>query len=275
MKSIRLLLLSAFLLISGCDSSSDLGFDDTYVVEAFIFENEPVSNIRVTLAGSTTTDDPTETAVNNALVVLSRGSDSWTLESTNTDGFYHYGGSDLVVNQGDTFSLEIIVGGQTLTADTTVPLSPEGVSVSTDTITLPDFNADPFRLREVLRGTNANIIVTWDNSNQDYFFIAVRVPELSDPDYILPDFIRDRFAGFERITEPTVENFYEVPFRDFEVFGIHYVSVYRVNDEYAALYESREQDSRDLNEPPSNIRGGVGVFSGFSTVLTSFTIIKE
>ena len=34
--------------------------------------------------------------------------------------------------------------------------------------------------------------------------------------------------------------------------------MYRVNEEYAGLYENQTQDSRDLNEPPSNIEGGLG-----------------
>ena len=35
--------------------------------------------------------------------------------------------------------------------------------------------------------------------------------------------------------------------------GKHRVKVCRVNQEYADLYQSRNQDSRDLNEPLTNI----------------------
>ena len=31
-------------------------------------------------------------------------------------------------------------------------------------------------------------------------------------------------------------------------------------------FENRTQDSRDLNEPPSNIRNGLGVFSAFNSL---------
>ena len=53
--------------------------------------------------------------------------------------------------------------------------------------------------------------------------------------------------------------------------GEHRIRLYHVNQEYADLYEGRVQDSRDLNEPPSNIRGGLGVFSAFASSEGTFT----
>ena len=62
---------------------------------------------------------------------------------------------------------------------------------------------------------------------------------------------------------------------EYDFLPIHGVSgrirLYRVNQEYADLYEGRVQDSRDLNEPPSNIVGGLGVFSAFASSEEIFT----
>ena len=55
-------------------------------------------------------------------------------------------------------------------------------------------------------------------------------------------------------------------------FGNHRLKLYRINDEYADLYEGLNQDSRDLNEPPSNIHGALGVFSAFSADSTFFEV---
>ena len=52
--------------------------------------------------------------------------------------------------------------------------------------------------------------------------------------------------------------------------GNHRITVYKVNQEYVDLYESREQDTRDLNEPLTNINNGLGVFSAFNQ--TSVTL---
>ena len=50
------------------------------------------------------------------------------------------------------------------------------------------------------------------------------------------------------------------------------MKLYRVNEEYADLYEGLNQDSRDLNEPPSNVRGALGVFSAFSADSAFFEV---
>jgi hypothetical protein len=56
-------------------------------------------------------------------------------------------------------------------------------------------------------------------------------------------------------------------------YGLHQVRVYHVNTEYAALYESRQQDTRDLNEPATNIRNGLGVFSAFGSRTVLFRAV--
>ena len=72
-----------------------------------------------------------------------------------------------------------------------------------------------------------------------------------------------RCDNFRRVIEPTKDDFHFINMMDLRDLGRHVVWVYRVNEEYAQLYENRTQDSRDLNEPPSNIVGGLGVFSAF------------
>ncbi len=53
------------------------------------------------------------------------------------------------------------------------------------------------------------------------------------------------------------------------------VKVYQINQEYADLYENREQDSRGLNEPPSNIKNALGVFSAFNSQEAFFEVVKD
>ncbi|MDB4063024.1 hypothetical protein N9541_03055 [Flavobacteriaceae bacterium] len=45
--------------------------------------------------------------------------------------------------------------------------------------------------------------------------------------------------------------------------------------EYALLYETSTQDSRDLNEPYTNINNGLGIFSGFASQEVYFEVIKQ
>jgi hypothetical protein len=77
------------------------------------------------------------------------------------------------------------------------------------------------------------------------------------------------------ISSPTNLNEYSISRMDVRYYGTYEVKVYRVNQEYADLYGSRQQDSRDLNEPLSNIENGLGIFSAFNSVAVCFKAVKE
>jgi hypothetical protein len=48
-----------------------------------------------------------------------------------------------------------------------------------------------------------------------------------------------------------------------------------VNQEYADLYENRQQDSRNLTEPLSNVNNGLGIFTAFSYDVAYFEVVKN
>jgi hypothetical protein len=61
----------------------------------------------------------------------------------------------------------------------------------------------------------------------------------------------------------------------FKQYGRHRAKIYRVNQEYADLYESREQDSRNLNEPLTNVKNGLGVFTAVTCDSIFFKVLKK
>ena len=119
-----------------------------------------------------------------------------------------------------------------------------------------------------------SLTVSWDNPADALHYVVVESLVEGEPEYILPEFIRNRFGGFRFITEPTDLAYFDVNAQSLQVFGEHRVVVYRVNEEYADLYENREQDSRDLNEPPTNVTGGLGVFSAFNSRSATFDVVE-
>ncbi|MBO6573833.1 MAG: DUF4249 family protein [Rhodothermales bacterium] len=276
-------LMGAALLLAACDSTATQPAGDDLVVEAFLFTEEPVNNIRITEAiplSETSESDSLETPVNDAVVTLFKEGVPFRLKASGTDGFYHYDGDDLAVEEGDTFRLTVERGNTSIQAETTVPERPEGVALSSDRVEIVRIVIGPgglqtpggeSRVRESLQ--RASIRVGWENSRRDLHFVVVNSLVGENPRYILPEFIRVRFEPFRLVTEPTDDSAFDVNLRTLEVFGAHQAVVYRVNKEYADLYAGREQDSRDLNEPPSNIEGGLGVFSAFAGVAMPFAVV--
>lgn len=273
--------------LAACDSTSvsdDPG--DEIVVEAFLFAGEPVDDIRLTEVLPLDVEDLTQVPVTDASITLFKvnpelgtgNPERYDLSHTG-NGNYAYVGSDLTVEEGDDFRLEVVHGDRVITSETTVPRPPENLELSDLVLGIPQIGEGGGGRGGFGGGRpdqsrfNNSLTLTWSNPNADHHYVVVEDLIEGEPNYILPEFIRDRFEGFEFITEPTTENFYDVRILDLEIYGRHRVILYRVNEEYANLYENRDQDSRDLNEPPSNIDGGLGVFSAFNSVAAEFDVV--
>ena len=260
------------LTTQACTDSDPLGHDgdgDILVVRAFLFTGEPVADIRITTTVPLVSEDTLGVPVSDAMVWLERDDVRFDLIATpGVEGAYHYPGSDLVVGPGEIFELGISRGSESISATTVVPPPPEGFSVSSDVLEVVDITAGGFGGRGGGGLAFGGLIVRWINPERDLFFVAVDNLE-TDPEQIpAPEFIR---AARRFVSAPTPADSATVSQFSLTHLGEHRIRLYRVNQEYADLYEGRVQDSRDLNEPPSNILGGLGVFSAFSSSEGTFT----
>ena len=80
---------------------------------------------------------------------------------------------------------------------------------------------------------------------------------------------------FLLITAPQISDFYAIRTRrDLTQFGTYQIIVFRVNPEYAALYKSSGNSTLSLEEPPTNIENGFGIFTGASSDTLYLEVIK-
>lgn len=260
----------AWTAASACDS--DLAFapevPDTFVVQAFLFAGEPVTEVTMTGVLPIGADSTAVAApIADARIALFREDERFDLAPTEGEpGRYHYPGDGLLVEVGDVFALEASHGGRTATAETVVPVPPRGLSLSATVMAPPRFGVRGGGFQPGAEG----LMVRWENSASALHYVVVDNIEV-DP----TAFAESPFgAGFARrfVQRPTAGDSALVSARSLSWFGRHRVRLYRVNEEYADLYEGLNQDSRDLNEPPSNVRGALGVFSAFSADSAFFEV---
>ena len=261
------------LAAQACTDSDPVGPDgDILVVRAFLFAGEPVADIRITTTVPLVSEDTLGIPVSDATVWLERDDVRFDLIATpGAAGAYHYPGSDLVIGSGEIFELGIFRGSESISATTVVPPPPEGFTVSSDVMDVVDLTAGGFGGRRGGGGGGlafGGLIVRWINPERDLFFVVVDNLETDPVQIPAPEFI-GRARRF--VSAPTPADSATVSQLSLTHLGEHRIRLYRVNQEYADLYEGRVQDSRDLNEPPSNIRGGLGVFSAFSSSEGTFT----
>ena len=103
--------------------------------------------------------------------------------------------------------------------------------------------------------------------------VVESVADTIDP--IFPEQVLNALEGFRFVSEPSSETSITFFGSALVSFGRYSVKVYHINQEYADLYENRTQDSRDLNEPPSNIANGLGVFSAFNSQEKFFEVVRD
>ena len=262
-------LVAAFMACADTATSPE---DDALqvVVEAFLFAGEAVDDVRLTQTVPLGEDPSLAPTVDDAVVTLVRGTERWRLSRLDEPGGYGYLGDDLEVREGDRFRLEVEAFGRTATGETVVPAPPLAVELDRDRLEIPVITPGVIRTG-VLQ--SLQVTVTWENPDTRLHFVDV---EGLDPDAeaILPGFVSDRPGRFRLRSAPTAEAFHTIRLPQLETLGRHRAIVYRVNQEYADLYGNRIQDSRDLNEPPSNIHGGLGVFSAFNSVARDFELVR-
>ena len=271
------------MLLSGAFTSCEdenlnlLAFDQ-FVVEGFLFAGEPVDDIRLKTVFPLTDEEDTSEPINDADVVLSRGSEQFALVPSGSDGLYHYPGDDLQVSTGEVFQLEISYNGITATAETQVPTPTQGLSLSQDSIIVPTLPLSQGRdaVVEAIGSflQESSVTASWDNPDGEQFYMVVEnVTEATDP--IFPQQVLDALEDLRFVSEPTDADNLTFLGGSLITFGTYSVSVFHVNEEYAALFDNRTQDSRDLNEPPSNVVNALGIFSAFNSQTAFFEVARE
>jgi len=230
---------------------------DFIVVEAYLYEGEVVDDIYLASLLLYGSEDTIVQPISDAEIKIIHNNDNYTLVSSDTMGNYHYPGTDLDIIQGDNYQIKINYYNSITTAETIVPAPPTGINISENII-----NIDINQQGKEYWINMSEIEINWDESGNDYFYILVENIE-NDPTDIYTGGKAGK--GFRKITHPVQGTSYTfMPLEIIQQFGTHLVRIFRVNKEYADLYESMNQDSRDLNEPLSNITNGLGVFTAFS-----------
>jgi hypothetical protein len=277
MKNIYILISILIFLFFGCNiNSDDTPQKDEIVIRAYLYANEPVTDIQITGTIAIGVDTATATPINNASVYLIKDGKKYNLiPSAGDSGYYHYAGSDLKIQTGDIFRIYAEYNGQTAYGETEVPPAPENLTISSDTLYVTSFSTGTPGGTPPTRMDSVRIKAQWDSVANASYFIVIENME-TDPEAISTGGFGGGNRGPSRfLSQPMSQSHYSISQMSLSYYGKHKIKIYRINQEYADLYRSRQQDSRDLNEPLTNIVDGLGIFSAFSCVEGYFYVEKK
>ncbi|MEM6630069.1 MAG: DUF4249 family protein [Bacteroidota bacterium] len=247
------------------------------VVEGFLYANSPVEDIHISRMIPFGSDSTLNFAINDLSISLNDGEQDYLLTASPGDsGYYHYSGSDLRIQEGTTYTLNFSFNGEEIRAETQVPSPPSGMGISTPSVEVQQIDFDA-----IFSGGNRPnfneiepIEISWENSDQSYYYVLVENIDSNPEDIIVGELPFGR-PNFNLITEPTEASTYILLPQTLEQFGTHRIVLFKVNAEYVDLYENASQDSRNLDEPLSNVENGLGVFTSFNSDTLYLEVYKQ
>ncbi|MEM9327224.1 MAG: DUF4249 family protein [Bacteroidota bacterium] len=252
---------------------------DQFVVEAFITAGLPIDDIKIKKTALLSVDSLPDVPITSAQVrVLSTESD--VLLSYDPDaGKYFADDFALSIESFEQYRIEIDVEGTSAFAMTTVPEPPTGLTLSDTELIVPQLRLT-LALRDQIETLfeEERITLSWDPIPGRSFFVVIETQE-EQLDPILPQEIPEEslelLSSFRFISEPSEATSFEIIAIALETYGRHVAKVFTVNEEYVDLFNSATQDSRDLNEPPSNMSNALGIFTAFAVDSLEFEVSRN
>ncbi|MDR0536791.1 MAG: hypothetical protein LBH04_01895 [Tannerellaceae bacterium] len=152
--------------------------------------------------------------------------------------------------------------GQTITASTDVPRPVSNLSIEPE---------------QIVRASGASffdesdttaITLTWDDPGNDYYQVYIESPETT----YMPG-LGGTTSFRRRMMQPFQGGEYRTTSREFRATGSYHIYVYRVNKEYADLYE--RASATDLANPTSSINNAFGIFTAMSVANVVFYVTES
>jgi hypothetical protein len=175
------------------------------------------------------------------------------------------------VEAGKTYRLRFSFNGSQISAETTIPQQPEQFSASATTIAIPQIGNPGSG--EGMPNFPDPIELSWSNTDGAYYLVVVENLE-SNPEAIFEVTDGNRPPRPTFRSEPEQNSSFEVGFQNFTYYGQHQVVLYRLNAEYASLYDDNGNSSQNLTTPYSNIVGGLGIFTGLNADTLMIKVTK-
>jgi len=247
------------LFASSCKKDNASSYIAKPVVQAYLVPGQPISIYikQEILIGSS---DTTTKTIDGLDVKITNSGNTIHLKSF---GKGIYVDSTYKAVAGQTYNLDFTYNGVEITASTIIPSKPSSVTISGTSLSIP---SNTFDLSSI-----TPLTLNWSNPNNDYFLILVQLTQSADTMSPIDTSSRFHRHSFFR-EQPLQTSSSEINPRDFSYYGQYYVVLYKLNADYAELYNQSGNNSQNLTKPITNINNGLGIFSGINADTLKITI---
>ncbi|MFN8428936.1 MAG: hypothetical protein U0V04_03065 [Spirosomataceae bacterium] len=269
--------------LSACLEVNDIvNPGDKPVIEAYLAPGHTVS-MKVFTEIPYTTEDSAYSEPISGLKIKITGSDGNSFYLTETETGVYESTQKLGV-AGTTYAMSFEHNGRTIAAETILPGKPEGYSMDVTEIyrVARDFSSFTPGQGPPQGGFQqeqfSSINLTWNNPENLYHFIAAQLLDENatqivtrpSSDSNFPQRPPRRFNNQPIQTESATVNG-----QSFEYFGRYAIILYKLNADYAALYENQNTTSQNISTPVSTITNGLGIFTGINADTLLLTVKRQ
>jgi len=254
-------------IFSSCEEDNNISIEtDIPVVEAYLIPGEAINHVKLTKLIPYLTDETYSVAeeINDAEITIINDDANYKLIPFPGDsGYYYYPDTNVLVSENQTYSIEFQYKDKLVYASTITPEKPTNFNISQNLFLVermvegsyPSFTSDTYE-------------ITWDNEDGSNYYISIDLlGTIIDPvSFMFTDTVT------QTLSSPAVTDVYNIHSRSLRYYGNYRVVLYKVNEEYANLYESTSTSSQSLTDPFTNIENGKGIFTAFNTDTLFFEV---
>ncbi|MDB5002816.1 MAG: hypothetical protein JWQ34_1041 [Mucilaginibacter sp.] len=256
--SIIIILLTVTILSACTKDNPDTKSTTLPVIESYLMPGQPVV-VKLYQQKSLTDTAVYGAHITGMKVYISDGSQKVQLTES-TSGVYTYTNLTFLVT-GKTYSLQFNYLGYNVTASTVMPAKPVNFVSQYPGITI--VSGTPGN-----RGTVLNLF-SWSNPDSLNHVLVIKGVSATVP---VNSFSSDKPLNSQINTNRA--SYYNLTASPFAYLGAYQIILLRVNQEYINLLNNNTRtSSQDLNQVPTNIVNGFGIFTAMQADTLNFTVL--
>jgi Domain of unknown function (DUF4249) len=261
-KIINWLIVIPFCILA-CTKESNSSQQPKAVVEAFLQPGKPAL-VKVTKEILTNSVNTGTRIINGLNITITGNGNRYTLTQ---NAFGEYESASIQVIAGQQYELKFTYNDKVVTGTTTVPDKPVNFTCSPASITVPNFSGGP---GGGIPSFPEPVKAKWNNTIGAYHYIAIK-----SVDPTASEISNNNPGGGGFTNTPDQGSSRDINFTEFKYYGINALILYRIQPEFAALYNSAGSNSQNLTTIPTNLVNALGVFTAVNAADTVFVSVKE
>ena len=263
MKLYQIILLFLFLALMSCKKDQLQQYTAKAIVESYLVDEQPFF---VNITKEVLYTDATDTIqVIDGLTNVTITNNSTVIPLKSIGKGKYISDSSFRAKAGQTYQLSFKYNGTNISATTVVPSKPIGFTASVNSLVIQQYNP-----ANGMPSFPDPISLNWNLDPSTYFMVMVSATDTTN--LINTDTTFARRRSFRN--QPIQTNTFSLQARSFIYYGIQHVILFKLNADYAALYNQGSSNSLNLTTPASNINNGLGIFTGINADTININVVK-